>query len=69
MVAPKGLPAEISKRLSTALVEIAQSKDYADFMGARGFGIKVAAGPEFLSFWKENDADLGTVMKKVGLAK
>ena len=69
MVAPKGLPAEISGRLSAALVEIAQSKDYADFMGARGFGIKVAAGPEFLSFWKANDADLGAVMKKVGLAK
>jgi hypothetical protein len=38
-------------------------------MNQRGFGVKFAAGDEFLQFWKKSDEDLGAVMKKVGLAK
>ncbi len=69
IVAPKGLSEDISKKLIAALDKIYNSKDYKDFMGGRGFGIRYAAGPDFLSFWEKSDADLGAVMKKVGIAK
>ncbi|WP_083784718.1 Bug family tripartite tricarboxylate transporter substrate binding protein [Methylobacterium sp. 4-46] len=69
VVAPKGLPEDIAKKLIAVLDKVYNSKDYKDFMGGRGFGIRHAAGPDFLSFWEKSDADLGAVMKKVGIAK
>ncbi|WP_407518617.1 tripartite tricarboxylate transporter substrate binding protein [Methylobacterium oryzisoli] len=69
IVGPKGLPDDITRRLTAALQKIYDSKDYKDFMGGRGFGIRYAAGPDFQAFWEKSDADLGAVMKKVGLAK
>jgi len=69
IVGPKGMPADVSKRLIEALDKIYKSKDYTDFMGQRGFGVRFAAGDDFLKFWTKSDEDLGAVMKKVGLAK
>jgi tripartite-type tricarboxylate transporter receptor subunit TctC len=69
IVGPKGVPADVSKRLVDALDKIYKSKDYTDFMSQRGFGVKFAAGDDFLKFWTKSDEDLGAVMKKVGLAK
>jgi tripartite-type tricarboxylate transporter receptor subunit TctC len=69
IVGPKGMPADISKRLVEALDKIYKSKDYTDFMSQRGFGVKFAAADEFLQFWTKSDEDLGAIMKKVGLAK
>jgi tripartite-type tricarboxylate transporter receptor subunit TctC len=69
IVAPKGLPQDVSARLITALEKINKSKEYNDFMGGRGFGVRWAPGPDFLTFWKSSDESLGAVMKKVGIAK
>lgn len=69
IVGPKDMPADITKRLADALDKIYKGKEYNDFMSQRGFGVKFAAGEEFLAFWKKSDEDLGAVMKKVGLAK
>ncbi|MXQ10609.1 Bug family tripartite tricarboxylate transporter substrate binding protein [Microvirga makkahensis] len=69
IVGPKDMPADVTKRLAEALDKIYKSKEYNDFMNQRGFGMKFAAGEEFLAFWKKSDEDLGAVMKKVGLAK
>lgn len=69
IVGPKGLPAEVSSVLIPALEKVVNSAEYKDFMGGRGFGIRWAAGDEFATFMKESDANLGEVMKKVGLAK
>jgi tripartite-type tricarboxylate transporter receptor subunit TctC len=69
IVAPKGLPADVTKKLGDALSNIYKSKEYTDFMGQRGFGVRFAAGDDFLKFWTKSDEDLGAVMKKVGLAK
>jgi tripartite-type tricarboxylate transporter receptor subunit TctC len=69
VVAPKGLPQDVTARIVTALEKINKGKEYQEFMGSRGFGVRWAAGPEFLDFWKTSDQNLGAVMKKVGLAK
>lgn len=69
IVAPKGLPEDITKKLIASLEKIYKSKEYNDFMSQRGFGVRFAAGDDFLSFWKTSDENLGKVMKKVGLAK
>lgn len=69
VVAPKGLPDEIAAKLTAALEKIYNGKDYKEFMGGRGFGIRYAAGGDFRTFWEKSDADLGAVMKKVGIAK
>jgi tripartite-type tricarboxylate transporter receptor subunit TctC len=69
IVGPKGMPTDVTKRLTDALDKIYKGKEYNDFMNQRGFGVKFAAGEEFLAFWRKSDEDLGAVMKKVGLAK
>lgn len=69
VVGPKGLPDDVQKVLIPALQKIYESKDYKDFMAARGFGAVWAPGPEFGTFMAKGDADLGAVMKKVGLAR
>src|SRR6478735_12210834 len=40
--APKGLPADIQGKLAAALKKAFDSKEYKDFMNARGFGMKFA---------------------------
>jgi len=69
IVGPKDMPADVAKRLVDALEKIYKSKEYNEFMSQRGFGVRYAAGDEFLKFWTKSDEDLGAVMKKVGLAK
>jgi tripartite-type tricarboxylate transporter receptor subunit TctC len=69
MVGPKDLPADVSKRLVDAFDKIYKSQDYTGFMGQRGFGVRFAAGDDFLTFWTKSDEDLGAIMKKVGLAQ
>jgi tripartite-type tricarboxylate transporter receptor subunit TctC len=69
MVAPKGLPADVTNRLVDAFDKIYNGTEYKEFMNQRGFGVRFASGDAFLAFWKKSDEDLGAVMKKVGLAK
>ena len=69
VVAPKGLPQDVSTRLVAALEKINKGKEYNDFMSSRGFGVRYASGPDFLKFWQTSDENLGAVMKKVGIAK
>ena len=69
IVGPKGLPDEVTSMLIPALEKVVNSAEYKEFMGGRGFGIRWAPGDEFAAFMKESDANLGEVMRKVGLAK
>ena len=39
IAAPKGIPADAQKTLTTALKKVYDSKDYKDFMASRGFGV------------------------------
>ncbi len=67
--APKGLPAEIGTKLTALLKKINESKEYRDFMGSRGFGVKWADAGGYASFRDKADAQMGEAMKAAGLSK
>ena len=69
MVAPKGIPADVSDKLATALKKIVASKEYTDFMASRGFGVIYAGPDDFAKFMAKSDTELGATMKAVGIAK
>jgi tripartite-type tricarboxylate transporter receptor subunit TctC len=69
IAAPKGLPANIAESYGAVLKKIYDSKDYQDFMNARGFGVIWADSKGFEQFMAKSNDDLGAVMKAVGLAK
>ena len=69
IAAPKGIAPDVQARLVAAIGKIAASKDYKDFMTARGFGVVYRSGEDFGRFMAKSDADLGATMKAVGIAK
>ena len=69
IAAPKGIPADAQKTLTTALKKVYDSKDYKDFMASRGFGVVWADPQETAKFMAASDANLGGALKAVGLAK
>jgi tripartite-type tricarboxylate transporter receptor subunit TctC len=66
---PKGMPADVQAKLGAALKKIYDSKDYQTFMAGRGLGMIYADGKGFEQFMAKGDADMGQVMKALGLAK
>lgn len=66
---PKNLPADVQAKIGTALKKIYDSKEYQGFMANRGFGLTYADAKGFEQFMTKGDADMGSVMKAVGLAK
>ena len=66
---PKGLPADVSDKLSAALKKIYDGKVYKDFLASRGFGALYAPPAEFAMFMKKSDEELGAAMKAVGIVK
>jgi len=69
IAAPKGLPQDISDKLGAALKTIYEGQAYQDFLSSRGFGARWADAAAFGAFMADADADMGVVMKAVGLAK
>jgi tripartite-type tricarboxylate transporter receptor subunit TctC len=69
IAAPKGLPKDIADKLTAELKKAAESKEFTDFMGNRGFGIKWADAAGFASFMADGDAKMKTAMTAAGLAK
>ena len=66
---PKGLPADVQIRLGNALKKIHESKEFQGFMANRGFNLLYADAKGFEQLMTKGDANLGTVMKAVGLAR
>jgi tripartite-type tricarboxylate transporter receptor subunit TctC len=66
---PKGLPADVQAKLGSVLKKIYDSQDYQGFMQQRGFGVVYADAKGFEQFMAKGDADMGVVMKSLGLAK
>jgi len=69
MAGPKGLPADVQKKLETVLKKINESKEYRDFMAGRGFGVAYADAAGFGQFMDKGDADMGKVLRELGMAK
>ncbi len=69
IAAPKGLPAPIAERYTALLKKINESKEFRDFMSARGFGVKWADGSGFAKFMADGNAAMGVAMKAAGLAR
>lgn len=69
MLAPKGLPDDITARLIEALQVVYEGAEFQEFMNGRGFGTSWAAGDEFAAYMEASDHSLGETLKAVGLAK
>jgi tripartite-type tricarboxylate transporter receptor subunit TctC len=69
IAAPKGLSMDVQARLVAALKKVHDSKEFRDFMAARGYGVIWYGPSESVNFMAKSDADLGAVMKSVGIAK
>jgi len=69
IVAPKGLPKDVSDRLLAALEAVHKSAEFNDFMKQRGFGVAWMPPAEFAAFMEKSSNDLGAVMKAVGIVK
>jgi tripartite-type tricarboxylate transporter receptor subunit TctC len=66
---PKGTPKDIVDKLTNSIEKAYKSKEYKDFLAQRGFGGEWARQDDFAKYMAKGDADMGKVMKTVGIAK
>ena len=66
---PKGVPKDVVDKLTSAIQKAYDSKEYKDFLTQRGFGGAWAKQDDFAKYMAKSDADMGVVMKAVGIAK
>jgi tripartite-type tricarboxylate transporter receptor subunit TctC len=66
---PKGLPADVATKLTATLKNIYGSKEYQNFMKARGFGVTWADSAGYAAFMDKSDQQMGVAMKAAGLSK
>ena len=66
---PKGTPKDVVDKLTAAIQKAYESKEYKDFLAQRGFGAEWARQDDFAKYMAQGDADMGKVMKAVGIAK
>ncbi|MBL6454708.1 tripartite tricarboxylate transporter substrate binding protein [Belnapia sp. T6] len=66
---PSNLPAEVKAAIEPALKKVFDSKEYQEFMNARGFGLVYADGAGAGRALEAADKSLGDAMKAAGLAK
>ncbi|WP_134678670.1 Bug family tripartite tricarboxylate transporter substrate binding protein [Paracoccus ravus] len=69
IAAPKDMPAEARDKLIAAIEKAYNSDTYQNFMKERGFGLRWAGPEDATAAVAADDASLGEVMKKAGLAK
>ncbi len=66
---PKDLPQEVVDVLVPAFAKLVNDPDFVGFMDKRGFPIVYKEPAEFAKWMETSDANLGAVMKAVGIAK
>ncbi|MGR3492818.1 MAG: Bug family tripartite tricarboxylate transporter substrate binding protein [Shimia sp.] len=69
IAAPAGIPEDIQARLEEAVEAAWNSAEFQDFMNGRGFGLTYLDSAAFGDWLAQSDADLGDVMKAVGIAQ
>lgn len=67
--APKGIPADIVAKLTSAINTAYQSAEFRDTMAKRGYGLRWAEGKDFQEFMKLTYEDTGKVLVASGLAR
>ncbi|WP_182869951.1 tripartite tricarboxylate transporter substrate binding protein [Rhodopirellula sp. JC639] len=61
---PQGVPAEHVTRMRQAILRVAGSDEFAEFMEASGFQVAVADGEQFADFLSQTDADFGRILNQ-----
>jgi tripartite-type tricarboxylate transporter receptor subunit TctC len=69
IVGPKGMPKDIATQYEALLKKIYDSAEYQEFMTKRGFDVAWMDSAQFTEFLKKDDADIGAILKTLGLAK
>jgi tripartite-type tricarboxylate transporter receptor subunit TctC len=69
VAAPKGLPKDVQDQLVAMIKRAHDSSEFRDFMKQRGFGVVWGGPQEFAGYMAKDDANMGQVMKALGLAK
>jgi tripartite-type tricarboxylate transporter receptor subunit TctC len=67
IVGPKGMPPEAAEKYRAALKRAYDSKEFQDFMKARGFTPVWGDADAYEKFMKKNNDEIGEVMKALGL--
>jgi len=65
--APKGIPADVSEKLSSAMAEIVASEQFKTFMDGRNYGVVWAGGSDFETYLKERGAAFDAAIKSAGI--
>lgn len=66
---PKGTPPAVVNKLKSTCLKIANSKEFAEFMGKNGFGVKIRATEEFREFLVTQDEQWKSVVEAAGYDK
>jgi tripartite-type tricarboxylate transporter receptor subunit TctC len=67
LMAPKGLPADIAQRLSTAMQQLGQDPALAQRMQALGVSLQVTDGQEVVRRMRQDEAKWGALIKRMDL--
>jgi tripartite-type tricarboxylate transporter receptor subunit TctC len=69
VVGPQELPDDVKKKLSDAVVKVANSEEFTKFMNDKGFGKRVLDSEGFGQFLSEQYTQIGTIMNDLGIAQ
>jgi tripartite-type tricarboxylate transporter receptor subunit TctC len=69
IAAPRGLPTQITTRLTAALKTVYDSPDFKNVMSRRGFGTVWRDAGQFETFMDQADAQMGQAIKAAGFGK
>ncbi|RDE10149.1 Bug family tripartite tricarboxylate transporter substrate binding protein [Pelagibacterium lacus] len=69
IAAPAGLDPEIARTLADAIGKVVEDPEYTQFMEASGYAMQWTPNEEFEQFMADSDAQMGTTLRAVGLAR
>ena len=69
VVGPQKLPDDVRKKLSDAVVKVANSEEFGKFMNEKGFGMRVLDTAGFGQFLTDQYTQVGTIMNDLGIAQ
>ncbi|QEG40875.1 tripartite tricarboxylate transporter substrate-binding protein [Roseimaritima ulvae] len=59
---PRGVPEDRAEKMEAAVLTVARSEPFAEFMDTAGFNVSVTDGSRFTSFLAESDAEFGEIL-------